>query len=100
MTSRKNVNKNLLGVGWYKPTPAAKRYVGEVLKSGRLSYGPFTRSFERRFSQAHGCQYGLMVNSGTSALRIAVACLKEAHGWRAGDEGVGAATTFVALANG
>lgn len=99
MTSKKRINKDFLGVGWYVPTPAAKRYVGEVLRSGRLSYGPFIKKFERRFSQAHGCRFGLMVSSGTSALHIAVACLKEVQAWQEKDEVIIPAITFVATAN-
>lgn len=99
MTYRKRINKNFLGVGYYIPTPAAKRYVGEVLRTGRLSYGPFIQKFEKRFSQAHECRLGLMVNSGTSALRLAVACLKEVWAWQEGDEVLVPAITFVATAN-
>ncbi len=33
-------------VGDFKAGPLEKQYVNEVLDSGRLSYGPFSRKFE------------------------------------------------------
>ena len=93
------VDKRNLGVGCLTITPQVRRNIDQVLRTQRLSYGPFLQKFERRFSQAHGCRFGVVVNSGTSALRIAVACLKECHGWRAGDEVLVPALTFVATGN-
>ena len=77
----------------------AKKYVNRVLNSARLSYGPFIKKFEKKFSSDHGARFGIMVNSGTSALRIAVACLKETEGWQAGDEIIIPAVTFISDAN-
>src|SRR5262249_5744359 len=42
---------------------------------------------------------GLMCNSGTSALQIALAALKEVYGWQDGDEVLVPALTFVATPN-
>lgn len=88
-----------IGLGCGDIRAKGKRYVNEVLRTQRLSYGPFTRKFETMFSQVHGCRYGLMVNSGTSALRIAVAALKEVGGWKDGDEVICPAVTFIASSN-
>lgn len=55
--------------------------------------------FEGLIATAHGCKYGLMCNSGTSALHIALAAMKEHYGWRDGDEILVPAVTFVATAN-
>lgn len=88
-----------LGVGTLDITDREKSNVMEVLASSRLSYGPFSRRFEREFAELHGCTYGLFVNSGTSALSLAVACLKELHGWKDGDEVLVPALTFVATSN-
>ena len=93
------MKKENLGVGCLDITAKEKKYVNQVLKSGRLSYGPFIKKFERKFSQDHGCKTGIMVNSGTSALRIAIACLKEIEKWRIGDEIIVPAVTFVATSN-
>ena len=91
--------KENLGVGCLTLPPNAKKYINQALDSKRLSYGPFLRRFEAKFSAAHGNRFGIMVNSGTSALRIAMACLKETERWKAGDEVIVPAVTFVATAN-
>lgn len=73
--------------------------VVEALKSNRLSYGPMTDSFEKRFSKLHGNKYGIFVNSGTSALQAALHAMKIYYGWKDGDEVILPATTFVASYN-
>ncbi len=93
------MNKENLGVGCFEPTKKAEKYILQVLRSGRLTYGPFIQRFEREFAKAHDSKYAVMVNSGTSALRIAFACLKEVEGWKDGDEVLVPTITFVATVN-
>jgi dTDP-4-amino-4,6-dideoxygalactose transaminase len=93
------MKKENLGVGCFIPTKKAEKYVLQVIRSGRLSYGPFIQRFERDFAKAHDAKFAVMVNSGTSALRIAFACLKELHHWQDGDEVLVPAVTFIATAN-
>ncbi len=88
-----------LGVGSVDLTAREFDYVQQVLQSKRLSYGPFSRKFEQEFARRHDCGFGVFVNSGTSALSIAVACLKEVGKWREGDEILVPAVTFVATVN-
>lgn len=88
-----------IGVGSVRLTSRAKSYLREVLNSNRLSYGPFSRKFERALGQAHGCDQAIFVNSGTSALQLAVAALKEKYQWHDGDEVIVPALTFVASSN-
>lgn len=88
-----------IGVGTIEVSEAEKAYVAEVLASNRLSYGPFSKRFESEFAALHDSKYAVFVNSGTSALSIAVACLKEVHGWQDGDEIIVPALTFVATVN-
>lgn len=76
-----------------------KQYLNEVIESNRLSYGPFTERFENLFAELHDCKYATFCNSGTSALHIALAALKELHGWADGDEVLVPAVTFVATSN-
>jgi perosamine synthetase len=76
-----------------------KQYLNEVIESNRLSYGPFTERFENLFAELHDCKYAAFCNSGTSALHIALAALKELHGWADGDEVLVPAVTFVATSN-
>lgn len=77
----------------------AKQYVNDVLDSNRLSYGPYCKRLEREFAKIHESRYGVLSNSGTSALQVALAALKELHGWHDGDEVIVPAVTFVATAN-
>ncbi len=76
-----------------------KEYLGQVIDSNRLSYGPFTRRFEEMFAEMHDCKFAIFCNSGTSALHIALAAMKEMHGWQDGDEILVPAVTFVATSN-
>ena len=76
-----------------------RSYVNEVLDSSRLSYGPFSQRFESLFASLHDCKYAIFCNSGTSALHIALAALKERHGWQDGDEVIVPAVTFIATSN-
>ncbi len=88
-----------IGVGDLQIGRRERAYLNEVLDSNRLSYGSFTQSFERAFADLHNCGHALFCSSGTSALMLAVAALKETHGWQDGDEILVPATTFVATAN-
>lgn len=73
--------------------------IDHILNTGRLSYGPLCQEFEQRFSALHGCGYGVLSNSGTSSLLVALQTLKEIHGWDDGDEVIVPAVTFVATVN-
>lgn len=66
-----------------------------VLKSPWLTQGPNVSQFEKAISTYVNCQYGVAVNSATSALHIA--CL--ALGVQAGDTVWTSPNTFVASAN-
>lgn len=77
----------------------AKSYVNDVLDSGWLSSHKYIPRFETQLARLHGHKFGVMMNSGTDALRIAVAVLKEAHKWKDGDEIIIPAVTFVATVN-
>jgi dTDP-4-amino-4,6-dideoxygalactose transaminase len=93
------MKKASVSVGCLTLTKKTEQNIKQVLKSDRLSYGPFIQEFERRFSRDHGVPFGVMVNSGTSALQIAVACLAETGKWNSGDEIIVPAITFVATSN-
>ena len=76
-----------------------KAYVNDALNNNRLSRGRYTDSFEKQFALEHQSRYGIFCNSGTSALQIALAALKELHGYADGDEVLVPATTFIATSN-
>ena len=91
--------KEQIGVGCADISETEKKYVKEVLDSQRLSYGPFLKKLESKFDSMHQSMFAVAVNSGTDALRIAIACLREAHGWEDDDEIICPAVTFVASSN-
>ena len=88
-----------IGVGGIELGPAEKKYLARVIASNRLSYGPLSKEFEKKFAQAHGARFGLFMNSGTSALQVALAALKEKYQWQDGDEVLVSAATFIATSN-
>ncbi|MBA3342513.1 MAG: DegT/DnrJ/EryC1/StrS family aminotransferase [Gemmatimonadaceae bacterium] len=88
-----------IGVGGFRTSERAKQLVMEVLDSNRITAGPMMSRFESEVASLHDCRFGLMSNSGTSALQIALAALKETHDWADGDEVLVPAVTFVATSN-
>lgn len=88
-----------IGVGGFQLDQRAHELVLEVLRSNRLTAGPMMARFEREIARLHERRHALMCNSGTSALHIALAALREVDGWKDGDEVLVPAITFVATAN-
>lgn len=88
-----------IGVGTFTVTDKMRDGIDEVLRTGRLSYGWFSRELEREFSNLHDCEFGVLSNSGTSSLQVALQALKELRGWEDGDEVLIPSVTFVATAN-
>lgn len=68
--------------------------VVEVLRSGWVTSGPRSKEFEAKFSQAVGATHGVVVNSCTAALHLAL----EALGVKTGDEVIVPTMTFAASA--
>ena len=91
--------KKQIGVGGIVLDKEEKKYLNQVINSSRLSYGPFSQKFEKLFANEHDSKFGIFCNSGTSALHIALASLKEKYHWNDGDEVIIPATTFIATAN-
>lgn len=89
----------MIQVGCSTIEPEGIEMVNDVLKSGMLSYGKYSKLFEQEFAEAHESKYGVIVSSGTDALRIALATLKEVHRWKDGDEVICPALTFIASSN-
>ena len=74
---------------------AERRAVSKVLKSGLLAQGPMVAKFESDFSKFVGGRECVAVNSGTSALHVALLSL----GIGVGDEVIVPSFTFAATAN-
>jgi perosamine synthetase len=88
-----------IGIGTFKVTDKMRACVNDVLDDARLSYGWYSRALEHEFANLHECEYGVLSNSGTSSLQVALQALKEMRGWQDGDEVLIPAVTFVATAN-
>ena len=69
--------------------------VTAVLRSSRLSQGPVMRKFEDSLAGYLGVSYAVAVNSGTSALQLALRALNI----QAGDEVILPSFSFMAVAN-
>jgi dTDP-4-amino-4,6-dideoxygalactose transaminase len=72
--------------------PEIEAAVASVLDSGQFVLGPEVAAFEREFAQYSGAAHGIAVNTGTSALHLALL----AAGVGPGDEVVTVPFTFVA----
>ncbi len=72
-----------------------EQLVVEVLRSGRLSLGPWIDRFEELFAEAVGAPYAAAVSSGTAGLHL----LCVAAGIGPGDEVITSPYSFVASAN-
>lgn len=88
-----------VGVGTFQTTDLMRQYLQEVLDSGRISYGPFSKQLEQTFARRHQCAWGTLSNSGTSSLQVALQAMKEIHGWTEESEVLVPALTFIATAN-
>jgi len=91
---------NQVTLGDYKPTETWKvaSEIMDALKT-RISYSSRSARFENDFAAIHGCPYGIISNSGTSALLVAIQALKELRGWKDNEYIAIPALTFVATAN-
>jgi perosamine synthetase len=76
-------------------TEADRDAVLNVLRTPHLSMGPKLVEFEQAICDYTGCNYAVAVNSGTSALQLAIRAL----GLQRGDEVVLPSFTFSALLN-
>lgn len=88
-----------IGVGDVRLSAQSVANVMDVLKTERLSYGPYSKKFESEFARLHHRKFAGFVNSGTDALRIGLAAMKELNGWKDGSKVLVPALTFVASLN-
>ena len=73
-----------IGVGDYETNDLIRTNMKEVLDSGRLSYGKFTRECEEQWSALHGTEFAIAVSSGTAALHTSILALGELREWTKG----------------
>lgn len=84
--------------GTVEITGTARRLIGEILETGRVSSGKYVREFEKRFADLVGTREAVAVSTGTDADALALAVLHD-FGARRGDEVIMPALTFVSTAN-
>jgi UDP-4-amino-4,6-dideoxy-N-acetyl-beta-L-altrosamine transaminase len=89
------MNKKFIPYGLHHIDVDDIAVVVEALKSDWITSGPKIKEFEGALCLHLGCKYGIAVNSGTSALDIAVASL----GLPEGSEIITTPFTFVATSN-
>lgn len=89
----------MIGVGTFVTTPKMQEYVNDVLVTNRLSYGPYCKRFEQEFAFIHERAFGVLSNSGTSSLLVALETLKEVHEWDSNTCVAVPSITFVATIN-
>src|SRR4029077_2008642 len=66
----------------------------EICESSKFAQGPATSDFEAKFAAYCGVDHCVSLNSGTSALHLALRCLDIGHG----DEVITVGMTFIATA--
>lgn len=76
-------------------TEAEIEAVAGVLRSGRLTIGPYQGRFEELVAERAGCRHGVAVSSGTAGLHLALLAL----GIKPGEEVITTPFSFIASAN-
>jgi perosamine synthetase len=90
------------GVGGWLIGDRERELVLEVLESNVLwtgENGEKTSQFEEGVARLHDRRVAIFLNSGTTAIQIALAALKRLRGWSDGDEILVPAITFVGTIN-
>lgn len=93
------MTKRNISVGDIRLNSLAKTYLNRIVKTNRLTYGPFTRKFESLFAKLHRRRWAVFTSSGTGALMAGLASLKEFYRWPDGSEVLVPAISFVSTAN-
>ena len=72
--------KKRISMGVLDTDKTEEARVIDTIRSGFLSAGPAIESFENKIAALHGKKYGIFVNSGQSALEVALVLAKECLG--------------------
>lgn len=90
--SMRRIPFNDLAVQWRQIAPAVREDMELIFTDSAFCLGPFVEAFEAEIAEYLGIRHAIAVNSGTSALHIAVL----AAGLGPGDEIIVPAHTFIA----
>lgn len=88
-----------VALGTFSSTDGMYIDVNGILDTGRLSYGPYSKELERSMAYVADHSFGVLSNSGTSSLVVALLAMKEKYKWDSSGEVIVPATTFVATYN-
>ncbi len=67
-----------IGFGHWEPPKNLKKYVKDVIDSGRLTYGKYCQKLEKTWGEMNGTKHNMFCSSGTGALFTALATLRNA----------------------
>jgi dTDP-4-amino-4,6-dideoxygalactose transaminase len=70
------MEKKQIGFGDWYPAPNLKKYLNDIIKTRRLTYGRYSERLEKLFSEKNGVKHSIFCSSGTSALYTALGVLK------------------------
>lgn len=84
--------------GYIQIPEKSKRFVSQILDSGRVTSGRYVRKLEERFARLVGTRHAVAVSSGADADALSLAVLYDL-GAKRGDEVIVPALSFVATGN-
>lgn len=67
--------KRQIGFGDIRPPKSLKKYINEIIKTRRFTYGPITKKLEEEFGKIVGTKFNVYCSSGTAALFTALGVL-------------------------
>jgi len=68
-----------IGFGDWYPAKGLDKYLKQIIKSRRLTYGPISQKLEKLFAEMNGVKYAVFCSSGTAALYASIGVLKNLY---------------------
>ncbi|MCP4649284.1 MAG: DegT/DnrJ/EryC1/StrS family aminotransferase [PVC group bacterium] len=88
-----------ISVGWLEIGEKEKKAVNDVLDSGRISEGPVTAEFEKKWAEFIGTRYCLTTSSGTAALITVLTAFKHLYDLEKRPKVITSPLTYISDAN-
>lgn len=93
------VAEKVIHVGEFRTTEKIRKYILEILDSGKISEFSNVNNFEKKWAEYIGTSYSVSVNSGTSALIAGLEALKIKYPNRANKKIITTPLTYIATIN-
>lgn len=74
-----NSIKRQIGFGDWAVPKKLPKYLKNILKTRRLTYGPYTEKLEKLFCEMNGVKYAVFCSSGTAALYTSIGVLRNLY---------------------